>query len=55
MIGLTKSVLCLFFTKKRVEEKQTKTYGLVFSWYSLDRVGRFSSQPCPSKRPTATR
>ena len=55
MIGLTKSVLCPFFTKKRVEEKQTKTYGLGLSWYSLGRVGRFSSQPCPSKRPTATR
>ena len=43
------------FTYKRIKRKKTKTYGLVFSRRSLGRVGRSRSQPCPTKRPTATR
>ena len=48
-------MLRAIFTYKRIKRKKTKTYGLVSSPYSLGRVGRSRSQPCPSKGPTATR
>ena len=41
--------------RNALKRKQTKTYDLAFSQRSLGRVGRFGSQPCPIKRPTATR
>jgi len=43
------------FTYRRIKRKKTKTYGLVSSLFSLGRVGRSSSQPCPTNRSTATR
>ena len=48
-------MLRAIFTYKRIKRKKTKTYGLVSLHHSLDRVGRFGSQPCPTKGPTATR
>jgi len=51
----TRKTLRTIFTYRRIKRKQTKTYGLVSSPRNLGRVGRFGSQPCPSKRSTATR
>ena len=48
-------MLRAIFTYKRIKRKKTKTYGLVSLHHSLGRVGRFGSQPCPTKGPTATR
>ena len=45
-----------WFPKNRwFKRKKTKTFGLVLLTYYFGRVGRRCSQPCPSKRPTATR
>ncbi|KDR51802.1 hypothetical protein HMPREF1991_02130 [Hoylesella loescheii DSM 19665 = JCM 12249 = ATCC 15930] len=45
-----------WFPKNRsFKRKQTKTYGLEGLYAPLRRVGRFHSQPCPTKGPTATR
>jgi len=48
-------ILRAIFIYKRIKRKKAKTYGLVSLYHSLGRVGRFGSQPCPTKGPTATR
>jgi len=40
---------------KLANRKQTKTYGLEGLYTPARQGSSFHSQPCPSKRPTATR
>ena len=55
MIELRREYCTHSSSKNARKRKQTKTYGLAFSLRSLDRGGRFGSQPCPTNGPTATR